>query len=101
MNFKIINKKRLIKALIKIFLIVIISTLIYMSFNHEHWNGINENDDKNLFNKLISRLYFTTTTLSSVGYGDISPKTNINRLITIILHIIVLITIIEYIVVEY
>lgn len=72
-----------------------------MLFDHSHWNGIDEKRDKKLLDKFIARLYFVSTTLSSIGYGDITPKTNSNRLLTIFLHIIVLMTIIEFIKIEF
>ena len=39
-----------------------------------HWNGIAADDDENWWSKLTTRFYFACTTTSTVGFGDISPK---------------------------
>lgn len=36
----------------------------------------------------LSSLYFVVTTLATVGYGDISPSTNAERVVAIIIMII-------------
>ena len=43
----------------------------------------------------MNRLYFVTTTFSSTGYGDISPKSQTARGITILLQLLVVINIIS------
>ncbi len=39
------------------------------------------------FERLIISCYFILTTLSTVGYGDFSPKSNIEKVIAIFLMI--------------
>tara|TARA_Y100000817_G_scaffold313611_1_gene310119 strand:+ start:1572 stop:1883 length:312 start_codon:yes stop_codon:yes gene_type:complete len=50
----------------------------------EEWNGIDPETDKTLLEKFFNRLYFTTITFSTIGYGDISPKSNKLRALTIL-----------------
>lgn len=94
---KIYDFDILFNYFIKICIILTIFTLIYMNFDYKHWNGINQIDDKSFFKKILNRLYFTAITFTSVGYGDITPKSNINRIITIIFNIIILLIILEFI----
>ena len=79
-------------------IIIILLALIVVSlmfFDHTHFGGIDEEEDKNLTDALINRLYFTSTTISSVGYGDIVPKSRSLKLFTIIIHILVVMTTID------
>lgn len=43
----------------------------------------------------INRLYFTMTTFSSTGYGDISPKTNEVKIFAMILQFILVVSILS------
>lgn len=67
--------KRGILPLIILFITNCIFSLIYLVVcnDPEDWNGMDEEDDS-IFKNLFNRLYFSMTTLSTVGYGDISPK---------------------------
>ena len=59
-----------------------------MSMCHDSssFNGLdNESSD----DKFMNRLYFTMTTVSTVGYGDISPRSNTAKVLTISLQAIV------------
>jgi len=57
------------EALILLLAIVLgIGTLFYNQI--EHWN-------------LLDSLYFTVITLTTVGYGDLAPKTDIGKMFTI------------------
>ena len=55
-----------------------------MNYDHSHFNGFSKEND--MENKFFNRLYFTTTTFSSTGYGDVSPKSNDVKLLSIILQ---------------
>ena len=100
-KIKFINSNLLIRLIIKITSILLFFTIIYMIFDNSHWNGISENDDNTFLNRFINRLYFTSTTLSTVGYGDITPVSNSSKIVTIFLHIVILITVVEYIRIEF
>ena len=55
--------------LMLVIIILIIGTIFYR--NIEHWSWINS-------------LYFSVITLSTVGYGDITPITDVGKIFTII-----------------
>ncbi len=55
--------------LITVFLVILIGTLFYMKV--EKWN-------------LIDSVYFWVITLTTVGYGDLSPTTPISRIFTVV-----------------
>jgi len=96
-SIKIINHHKLIKLFIKVIIFLLSCTFIYMFFDYNHWIGIDKEKDKNLFTKFIDRLYFTSTTIATIGYGEIAPKSNITRIITIIIHIIIIVALIDFI----
>ena len=55
----------------------IIYSLVYVFFcsDSSDWNGIDAESDGTFAEKFMNRLYFSVVTFSTVGYGDISPKT--------------------------
>ena len=55
--------------LITVFLVILIGTLFYMKV--EKWS-------------LIDSVYFCVITLTTVGYGDLSPTTPISRIFTVV-----------------
>lgn len=74
-----------------IFCIIFFVFLIkLMLLSHDHFSGIDEEEDKNLFNRIFNRLYLITSTLSSVGFGDISPKSTMARGIIMILQLFII-----------
>jgi len=75
-----------------IFLTVSFS-IILCFLDHTHFKGIDEFHDKDPLNKFKTRLYFSTTNFSTIGYGDISPKSDTARLICIIIHFMVILSI--------
>ena len=84
-----INTKKAQEVFLEFFIIIIIFLIIFSFFDYTHWNGIYEDEDTSLIKKFINRYYFLTSTISSVGYGDISPKSYSCKLLVSILHIIV------------
>ena len=90
----IVHKIIIYLALISIFLSII------MTLDYKHWNGIEKKNDKTLLDKLINRLYFLTTTFSTTGYGDITPKSKIAKILTMCIHIITILGIVKLILSE-
>lgn len=82
-----INKSKLSKIILFSLIIISIFSATFYNYDHTHFNGLNENNDDN---KLFNRIYFTVTTLSSAGYGDITPKSKIVKLLSIILQFILI-----------
>jgi hypothetical protein len=69
--------------------------VILLAFDHSHWNGIDEEKDQTMSNKFMNRFYFLSTTFSTAGYGDITPKTNLTKMIVIVIQLFVTIGIFE------
>ena len=76
-------------------LFIIVFLIILLLFDYTHWNGIEKKNDDTIQNKILNRLYFITTTVSTSGYGDITPKSRLCRIIVIILQTFVLFGIID------
>ena len=72
--------------------LLILSTL-FMVFCRDgvtHFHGISQDSDKSTIGAFFNRLYFSTVTVTTVGYGDITPKSIVARTITMIAIFIVL-----------
>ena len=92
-----INFKKTKEIFLEVFLIITIFVIILSFFDHTHWNGIEEEEDKSIIKKIFNRYYFITATISSVGYGDISPKSYICKFIVSTLNIMVAVNIVSLI----
>lgn len=89
-NILKLNKNKLIYIYVNLILIFVFS-LIYWFFGTPTNLTFGEqftNSEKNL--SYLSALYYACTTHSTVGYGDITPKSKLMQCITII-HLIILI----------
>ena len=69
--------------------------VILLSFDHSHWNGIEEENDQTMTDKLMNRFYFLSSTFSTAGYGDITPKTTMTKMIVIVIQLFVTIGLFE------
>jgi len=49
-----------------------------------HFRGITQEEDETFSDKLFNRLYFTVVTSTTLGYGDVTPKSKMARSIVII-----------------
>ena len=63
---------------------------VYVGNDPNDWNGIDPDNDITLLDKFFTRLYFTTISLSTIGYGDISPKTTRLRALTIMFALLMI-----------
>lgn len=78
------NKLKIfVKLSILASIIIITFTGLFYQFDHTHFDGLDEKNDKD---KFFNRFYFTITTLSSAGYGDITPITRETKILTILLQ---------------
>lgn len=50
----------------------------------DHWKGIQDDHDITLFDKFFNRLYFSLTTMTTIGYGDIAPVSKRARSIVLL-----------------
>ncbi len=85
--------KSSVLSVITLSIIVITFTNIFMGMNASEFSGIDYETDANgnevETDKFFTRLYFTMTTASTVGYGDIYPVSRSARVTTMILQIII------------
>lgn len=56
--------------------------LNFMIFLPKLWKGIENKEDRKLLCNIADSFYFTVCTHSSLGYGDITPKSRMVRMIT-------------------
>ncbi len=70
-----------------VLLILILIINFYLIYNG-HFNE--DGDRPDVKTGLTDTLYFTTTQFTTIGYGDMGPKTKISRIITSIIHMSVL-----------
>ena len=79
-NLKKKGKVMAIKLFAIILLIIIFSLIFYNYYgNKSNWNINESNLDINCEDEHVSlsdMFYFTTVTSFTIGYGDITPKTN-------------------------
>ena len=96
---KLINISKLKNLLLKVLLIVSLFTLVFSIIPNNHWNNMdnNENKEQATFDYLFNRIYFITTTFSTAGYGDITPKSKYAKIATILLQISVIVMVIDHI----
>ena len=85
----------LLKKILIYFSAMFIFLFILLMYDHTHWNGIDEKNDKTISEKLMNRFYFLSTTFSTAGYGDITPKSNVTRCFIIIIQLFVTIGLFE------
>jgi hypothetical protein len=79
--------------LIAVCKVIAVGTVALMGLcdDSSHFNGIVPEDDATLVQKGANRAYYTLTVLSTVGFGDISPKSKTCRFVTSILLLAVLV----------
>lgn len=72
--------KNITSVLIINFIIFLLFAIIYYDFKTEFSN----------MNDLVDAIYFTSMTQSTVGYGDIVPKTRKMKCVVAVHHIIII-----------
>ena len=65
-------------ALMVLFVVFLLATLPLSS---THFHGFDKEERSS--QRLLNRLYFVATTLSTVGYGDTSPKSGIAKSLSV------------------
>lgn len=69
------------KKLTAILAVASVCVLITMFMGPEQFNGLDV--DETFVERLLNRVYFVMTTLSTVGYGDISPRSSLAKIVGI------------------
>lgn len=90
--------EKLTRMLFATLAIVIFFTMVFTLFDHTHWNGLDTSNDTSPKDKFFNRLYFTMTTFSSTGYGDISPSSKESRVAVMFVQLLLTVAILDYIV---
>lgn len=72
------------KLLIANVILVLIFSLVYFIMGHENFNGLDENSG------FMDYFYFSFTTMSAVGYGDISPRSTGAKILVMLHQTIIL-----------
>lgn len=73
--FRVLHKERHILFTVFLIAVAYIVTTALIMFNIE---------ESDMFNDFFDALYWATTTLTTVGYGDIYPATDLGRIISMI-----------------
>jgi len=62
---------------------IVFESFYFLSMNilTDYWEGI-DNEEKKILNMLTDSFYFTVCTHTSLGFGDITPKSRMIRLVT-------------------
>ena len=80
------NLKQNLKTFSLLIGLIIIFAVIYTIAcpTTDHWKGLTEENDKTLFDKFFNRFYFSLTTMTTIGYGDIAPVSKTARSIVLL-----------------
>ena len=81
------------------FIVILFIAVVCLIFGWDtyHWKGIEDDDDVTLIDKFFNRLYFSFITFSTIGYGDITPKSKQMRLIIMTLSMFILVGVVHII----
>ena len=82
--------------------VIIISFILFIALlftilcrDASHFNGINPILDKNIFYAFFNRLYFTITTLTTIGFGDISASSILAKSIVIFIILLIVVFVLK------
>ena len=79
-----------------ILLILFTTTYMVLTYDSKHWTGLDETNDSTILDKLSNRAYISAMIFSTVGFGDISPKTRFCKTIVNVHLFLVLIGFISF-----
>jgi conjugal transfer/entry exclusion protein len=79
---------------------IVVTAAALMALDYSNFNGLEKEKGglNSMFQQYFDRLYFASTTFSTVGYGDITPKSNVAKFITILLQFVATIGVISIII---
>jgi len=73
------------------FIIIFASVILLIrGWDTNDWYWWEEPNDSTFREKLLNRFYFSAVTFSTVGYGDITPKSSELKLLVSVLSILIL-----------
>ena len=79
--------RNFILPLTSLIILTVAFSFVFLICDANEFNGLDEESDGLL--KYFNRLYFTMTTMSTVGYGDISPASVRAKIITMVLQALI------------
>lgn len=82
--------KKLVYATLSL---VVALVLLTIAAPAKEFRGLDEDEDDTLYKKFVNRLYFATTTVSTIGYGDITPKSTSLRYLVAVVQLLMLFSI--------
>ncbi len=68
---------------------------MFFCCDYSHFNGIKKKNDIKFWDAFLNRFYFILITFTTIGYGDITPKSKTSRIITIIIILIIMVVILK------
>jgi len=63
-------------------------------FDRQSFRGLSEEDENSIYKRYFNRLYFTVSTLSSTGYGDVTAHSPEIKCISLGLQFILILSVI-------
>jgi len=74
---------------------IFVGIYLYFCRDSSHFNGIDKKKDKNIYEAFLNRFYFVLITFTTIGYGDITPKSNRAKIITCLIILFLMINILK------
>ena len=65
-------------VVVRVLGLAVVAFAVTMTMGPEHFNGLHR---ERMYERPLNRLYFVLTTVTTVGYGDITPRTAYARLV--------------------
>ena len=64
--------------------ILVAATALLCALDKSNFNGLDDEDG--FLDVVLNRFYFAITTISTVGYGDVTPKSRIAKCLSMVLQ---------------
>ena len=74
---------------------IFVSIYLFLCRDYSHFNGIDKNKDKHFSDAFLNRFYFVLITFTTIGYGDITPRSTRARVITCLIILFIMISILK------
>ena len=80
-----------------VFFMISLFVGLYMLFcrDYRHFHGIERIEDIYWLDAFLNRFYFVLTTFSTIGYGDITPRTKRAKLLTIAIILVIMVVVLK------
>ena len=87
----------MIAHILIVFFMITLFVGLYMLFcrDYRHFHGIERMEDIYWLDAFLNRFYFVLTTFSTIGYGDITPRTKRARLLTIAIILLIMVVVLK------